>query len=107
MTPRRWCSAQALQRRTEAGPRRLQLGVSRRCDIRRIALVGMKEAMIRPVLLLDELSRDRHMLAGLDDVEMFEDLRDEWSEVLNAISEADDRDNSDSNTLYVLLKFDA
>jgi hypothetical protein len=30
MTPRRWCSAQALQRRTEAGPRQLQLGVSRR-----------------------------------------------------------------------------
>jgi hypothetical protein len=26
MTPRRWCSAQALQRRTEAGPRQLQRG---------------------------------------------------------------------------------
>jgi hypothetical protein len=30
VTPRRWCSAQGLQPRTEAGPRQLQLGVSRR-----------------------------------------------------------------------------
>jgi hypothetical protein len=28
MTPRRYCSAQALQRRTKAGPRQLQRGVS-------------------------------------------------------------------------------
>jgi hypothetical protein len=30
VTPRRWCSAQGLQPRTEAGPRQLQLGVRRR-----------------------------------------------------------------------------
>jgi hypothetical protein len=30
VTPRRWCSAEALQRRIEAGPRRLQRGVGPR-----------------------------------------------------------------------------
>ena len=34
VTPRRWCSAQGLQPRTEAGPRQLQLGVRRLCGIR-------------------------------------------------------------------------
>jgi len=31
VTPRRFCSAEALQRRIEAGPWQLQRGVSRRC----------------------------------------------------------------------------
>jgi hypothetical protein len=31
VTPRRWCSAEVLQRRTEAGPHQLQLQVGRRC----------------------------------------------------------------------------
>ena len=37
VTPRRWCSAEALQRRTEAGPHQLQLQVSRPASDRLLA----------------------------------------------------------------------